>query len=119
MNADDTSFDMHPSDDPRTIKSVLPGLSLKTDMPSVLMHHSPVGAQYAMAKGIDLMLSGHTHAGQVFLFTLFNEVAFSLNRGLHQQGTTQVFVAQGAGTYMLRMRLGTSNEINLLRLMPN
>ncbi len=34
MNADDTSFDMHPSDDPRTIKSVLPGLSLKTDMPA-------------------------------------------------------------------------------------
>lgn len=119
MNADDSSFEMHPSDDPRTIKSVLAGLSLKTDLPSVLMHHSPVGAQYVTEKGIDLMLSGHTHAGQVFPFTLFNEVAFPFNRGLYQQDITQVFVSQGAGSYMLRVRLGTSNEINLLRLVAS
>jgi len=119
MNADDSSFEMHPSDDPRTIKSVLAGLSLKTDLPSVLMHHSPVGAQYVTEKGIDLMLSGRTHAGQAFPFTLFNEVAFPFNRGLYQQDITHVFVSQGAGSYMLRVLLGTSNEINLLRLVAS
>ncbi|ABR47954.1 metallophosphoesterase [Alkaliphilus metalliredigens QYMF] len=116
MNADEDTFDMHPSDDTRTIKSVLPSIPLKSDMPSVLMHHSPVGVQYAATAGIDLMVSGHTHAGQVFPFTLFNEITFPFNKGLHQHDKTKVFVSQGAGTYMLRARLGTSNEINMLRL---
>ncbi len=118
MNPDEDTFDMHPSDDRRTIKSVLASLSLKTDMPSVLMHHSPVGTRYAAGKGIDLMLSGHTHAGQVFPFTLFASLVFPFNQGLHRQGETQVFVSPGAGTFMARGRLGTSNQLSLLRLTP-
>jgi predicted MPP superfamily phosphohydrolase len=116
MNPDENTFDMHPSEDTRTIKSVLPGLELADDKPSVLMHHSPVGAQYAAAKGIDLMVSGHTHAGQMFPGTLFAPFIFPYSEGLHQEGKMQVFVSQGAGTFGPRMRLGTSNEINLIRL---
>lgn len=118
MNADEDTFDMHPSDDARTIRSVLPGLASRNGPPSVLMHHSPVGASYAAEQGIDLMVSGHTHAGQVFPFTLLSGLAFPFNRGLHYEGATAVFVSQGAGTFMSRARLGTSNEINLLRLVP-
>ena len=118
MNADEDTFDMHPSDDRRTIKSVLASLPLKADLPPVLMHHSPAGARYAAAKGIALVLSGHTHAGQVFPATLFAALVFPFNRGLHREGETQVFVSQGAGTFMPRVRLGTSNELNLLRLTP-
>jgi predicted MPP superfamily phosphohydrolase len=118
MSADETTFDMHPSDDARTIKSTLESLTLKPDMPTLLMHHSPVGAKYAEAKGVDLMLSGHTHAGQVFPFTLLGGILFPFNRGLYREGKLQVFVTQGAGTYMLRSRLGSSNEISMLRLMP-
>ncbi len=66
MNADEDTFDLHPSDDSRTIKSVLASLHLKDGMPSVLLHHSPAGAQYAAANGIDLMIAGHTHGGQFF-----------------------------------------------------
>jgi hypothetical protein len=118
MNADEDAFDMHPSDDTRTIKSVLPGLPLKRDLPSVLMHHSPVGATYVSAAGVGLMVSGHTHAGQLFPASLFAALFIPFDRGLHQQGGTKVFVSQGAGTFLTRVRLGTSNEINLLRLMP-
>jgi predicted MPP superfamily phosphohydrolase len=116
MNADESAFDMHPSDDTRTI--VLSSLALKSDLPTVLIHHSPVGVQYAEAAGIDLVVSGHTHAGQLIPATLFAGWIFPFNRGLHQQGGTQVFVSQGAGTFLTRVRLGTSNEINLLRLTP-
>ena len=118
MNADEDTFDMHPSDDKRTIKSVLAGLSVKSDVPSVLIHHSPVGARYVAAKGIGLMVSGHTHAGQVFPITLFARWVFPFNRGLHQEGATAVFVSQGAGTFMPRVRLGSSNELSLLHLKP-
>lgn len=119
MNADEDTFNMHPSDDTRTIKSVLQNLPLKQSLPSVLMHHSPVGAQYAGAAGIGLMLSGHTHAGQFFPGTLFAAMIFPFNRGMNQQRATKVFVSRGAGTFLTRVRLGTSNEINFLRLMPN
>jgi predicted MPP superfamily phosphohydrolase len=120
MNADENAFDMHPSSDTRTIKSTLANLlALKPDMPMLLMHHSPVGAKYAEAKGVDLMLSGHTHAGQVFPFTLLANIIFQFNHGLYQEDKMQVFVTEGAGTYMVRSRFGSSNEINLLRLMPN
>ncbi len=118
MNADEDTFDMHPSDDTRTIKSVLPSLPLKTELPSVLMHHSPVGTKYVATAGIDLMVSGHTHAGQVFPASLFAALIFPFDRGLHEQGGTKVFVSQGAGTFLARVRLGTSNELNLLRLVP-
>jgi predicted MPP superfamily phosphohydrolase len=116
MNPDENTFDMHPSEDKRTIKDVLPTIPLTDDQPSVLMHHSPVGVRYVAAKGIDLMLSGHTHAGQMFPGTLLASVFFPFIKGRYQEGNTKVFVSQGAGTYGPRMRLGSANEINLIRL---
>ena len=118
MNADEDTFELHPSDDSRTIKSVLASLHLKDGMPSVLLHHSPAGAQHAAANGIDLMIAGHTHGGQFFPGTLVATAVFPFTHGLYHRGPLQVFVSQGAGTYMSRVRLGTSNEMNLLRLRP-
>lgn len=118
LNADEDTFDLHPSDDPRTVKSVLAELPLASGAPSVLMQHSPAGAQYVAAKGIGLMISGHTHGGQVFPATLIAELVFRFSRGLHREDSTAVFVSQGAGTFVARARLGSSNEINLLRLEP-
>jgi predicted MPP superfamily phosphohydrolase len=118
MNADEDTFDLHPSDDSRTVKSVLASLHLKEGMPSVLLQHSPAGAQFAAAKGIDLMIAGHTHGGQFFPGTLVATTVFPYTHGLYHRGALQIFVSQGAGTYMSRVRLGTSNELNILRLRP-
>ena len=116
MNADEDTFDLHPSDEPRTIKSVLTSLHLKEGMPSVLLQHSPAGAQYAAAKGIDLMIAGHTHGGQFFPGTLVATTICPFTHGLYHRGSLQIFVSRGAGTYMSRVRLGSSNELNILRL---
>ena len=118
LNADEDTFDLHPSDDSRTIRSVLASLHLKNGVPSVLLHHSPAGAQYAAANGIDLIIAGHTHGGQFFPGTLVATAIFPFTHGLYHRGPLQVFVSQGAGTYMSRVRLGTANELNLLRLRP-
>jgi predicted MPP superfamily phosphohydrolase len=116
MNPDENTFDMHPSKDKRTVKNVLQTIPLKDDQPSVLVHHSPVGVRYASAKGIELMLSGHTHAGQMFPGTLLASLVFPFTKGLYKEGSTKVFVSQGAGTFGPRIRLGSTNEINLIRL---
>jgi predicted MPP superfamily phosphohydrolase len=117
MNADENTFDMH-AVNKLTIKEELPKIFLDRNLPVVLMHHSPVGLDYVVKAGVDLMLSGHTHAGQMFPATLINNFLFPLNKGLHQIDGTAFFVSQGAGTYGPRIRLGSSNEINLIRLTP-
>jgi uncharacterized protein len=118
MNADEEAVDLHPSADPRTIKATLQNLALAPGIPSVLLHHSPVGVAYAEAAGFDLMLSGHTHGGQFFPGTLLAALIFPFNDGLYRQGKLQVFVTAGAGTFLQRFRLWSSNEIVLLRLVP-
>lgn len=118
MKPDDQTFDMHPSKDKRTIQGTLVSMTLNPAFPTVLMHHSPVGASYAASAGVDLMVAGHTHGGQLFPATLIAAAMFPFNHGLYREGSLQVFVSRGAGTFLQRVRLGSVNEINLLRLRP-
>jgi predicted MPP superfamily phosphohydrolase len=99
-----------------TIKEELPKIPFLEEKPVVLMHHSPVGLEYVTARGVELMLTGHIHAGQAFPATLFTPLLFPLNKGLYKRDNTYFFVSQGAGTFGPRIRLGTSNEIYLIRL---
>lgn len=117
MNADEDTFDMHPVGD-RTIKYELPQITKTDDLPIVLLHHSPVGLEYVADYGTQLMLAGHTHAGQVFPGTLLAPLIFRLNQGLYKHEDMQVFVSPGAGTFMMRMRLGSQNRIHQITLRP-
>lgn len=121
MKADDKTVDLHPSDDKETIKSALEEMTLDPTLPSVFVHHSPAGVNYMSEKGASLaslVLSGHTHAGQVFPGTILSRLFFDFNSGLKKFDDTQVLVSQGAGTFLTPMRSGSRNEINLLRLVP-
>jgi predicted MPP superfamily phosphohydrolase len=118
MKADDHTFDMHPAKDQRTIAATLAALPHNRALPTILLHHSPVGLQYAEAAGVNLMLAGHTHGGQLFPATLFAALIFPYNHGLYQHGKMQVFVSQGVGTFLQRIRLGSANQLDLLRLHP-
>jgi len=118
MNADEDVFDLHPSDDKQTIKRLLPTLKIATDRPSILIHHSAVGLPYVHEAGVDLYIAGHTHAGgQVFPATLIGcGFFFTYCRGFYDYKDTKIFVSPGVGTFILPMRVGTNNEITLLRL---
>ena len=118
MNADDEAFDMHAAEGKNTIARVLPTIPARDDAPLFLLHHSPVGLEYIAAHGTDLMFTGHTHAGQVFPGTLFAPLIFRLNAGLYQVDGMQAYVSQGAGTFGPRMRLGSTNELDVLKLHP-
>jgi predicted MPP superfamily phosphohydrolase len=118
MSADLKTYDMHRVNY-LTIEEELPKIPIDPERPVVLMHHSPVGLDYVSVNGIDLMVAGHTHAGQVFPATLFARFLFPLSKGLHERNGTKFYVSQGAGTFGPRMRLGSSNEIDLIRLTPN
>ena len=115
MNADEDYFDMHGINE-LTMKEILPSIDISPDMPAILMHHSPVGLKYAEKHGVTLMFSGHTHGGQIFPMTVIIKLFFPYSRGLYLYKGMVLYVSQGAGTYGPPMRLGTKNEITLIRL---
>ena len=116
--ADEGKVNMHATGKGPTIKSVMESMPLNDKKPSVLLHHSPDGIQYAEKRGIDLYLSGHTHAGQIFPITLVAGLIFDYNKGLHHFKNTRIFVSQGAGTFGPPMRVGTKSEITVVTLKP-
>ncbi len=117
MNADRETYDAHIVND-LTIKEELPKIVRDNNKPTVVVHHSPVGMQYVADGGADLMLSGHTHAGQFFPGTAIIRYRFPLSKGQHQIDETTLLVSQGAGTFGPWMRLGTFNEVQVINLVP-
>ena len=118
MAPDSNTAGMHDPSRKETMKSVLPQINIKPDKPSVLLHHSPDGIEFANKAGIDVYLAGHTHAGQLFPVNFVNDLIFKYNRGLNDYRGTRIFVSPGAGTFGPPMRVGTSSEINLIKLVP-
>jgi hypothetical protein len=116
MKADEGSRNMHAARQSTTIENVLAKLPIDDKMPSILLHHSPDGIQYANQHGIDLYLAGHTHAGQLFPFKYLVNLAYKYNKGYYDINGTQLFVSQGSGTFGPPMRVGTKSEIILLTL---
>ena len=67
-------------------------------------------------KECDLMLSGHTHNGQIFPFNFFVRMQFKFKYGLYDSNNSKLYVSSGSGTWGPKMRLGTFNEIILIHL---
>lgn len=117
MNADRTTFDAHRVND-LTVEEELPKIARDRMRPVLLAHHTPKGFHYAAQGGVDLMLSGHTHNGQVFPGMLFTTLLFPQNCGRYAEGAATLLVSQGAGTFGPWMRLGSFNELQFIRLIP-
>ena len=64
----------------------------------------------------DLMLSGHTHNGQIFPFNLIVKLKFRYIYGLYKNKLSNLYVSSGSGCWGPRIRIGSSNEIVNLRL---
>lgn len=82
----------------------------------LLLAHQPQIAEAAAAAGFDVQLSGHTHAGQFFPWTLVVRFVHRHYAGLGKCGRMWVYVSPGTGTWGPPVRLGTVPEITLLRL---
>lgn len=81
------------------------------DHASILLYHRPAGLEAAAKAGVRLMLSGHTHQGQIVPFNFLVGRAFTRWRGLHRLDGTTLYVSPGTGTWGPVLRLGSRNEI--------
>ncbi len=81
---------------------------------TVLLAHSPDRelVEAAAARGIGLVLSGHTHGGQLWPFHALVRLAYPDLAGRHRVGaTTTLVVSRGTGRWGPPMRLGAPAEI--------
>lgn len=91
----------------------------KADEMKLILAHNPIILRRAVRAGVDLVLSGHTHGGQVNLRPERNgstKARRRLLKGLVRQGETQIYVSRGLGTVVLPVRFGCPPEVSLLEL---
>lgn len=84
---------------------------------SLLLAHQPRSVDAAAAVDVGLVLSGHTHGGQIWPWNYVVPLQQPYVKGLHRHGPrTQIYVSQGTGFWGPPMRLGTANEITAIEL---
>ena len=78
---------------------------------TILLSHSPWQAESAAAARVGLMLSGHTHNGQVWPFNYLVATRYPFISGRYNVAGMAMIVSRGAGTWGPRMRLWQPSEI--------
>ncbi len=104
--------------DGREFREVLARSQIDGSRASILLNHQPSQLAIPQEAGISLQLSGHTHGGQFWPWSLlvgriFGPFAYGLNR----LATLQVITSSGVGTWGPPMRVATRSEIVLVRFM--
>jgi predicted MPP superfamily phosphohydrolase len=83
----------------------------------LLSHQAPRRLMdQARALGVDLVISGHTHGGQVYPGHLLAAAMQPWLAGLHRCGPMWIYVSRGAGFWGPMLRIGAPSEIAVLRL---
>jgi hypothetical protein len=85
--------------------------------PVLLLAHDPGSFPEAVAAGVALTLSGHTHGGQIGVRNAnLARLAFARAAGLFREGDSALYVNRGIGTTGPPVRVGMWPEIALLTL---
>jgi uncharacterized protein len=87
------------------------------DLPVLLLAHQPKQIGAAVAHGVDLQISGHTHGGQIWPFHLLVRIDQPVVQGLSRHGArTQLYTSRGTGFWGPPLRIFAPSEITLLTL---
>lgn len=78
---------------------------------TILLSHTPWEAEMAAKNGVALMLSGHTHGGQIWPFGYLVRTRYPLLAGRYEVDGMTAIVCRGTGTWGPRMRLWHPGEI--------
>ena len=102
--------------DPKDLQVLLANAHIDRTRASILLSHRPSNLGVAEAAGVSLQLSGHTHSGQFWPWSLlvrriFGPFAYGLNR----QGSLQVVTSSGIGTWGPPLRVATRSELVVIR----
>ena len=100
------------------VGKVLPKIKRTKKKFQVLLYHKPLGYLAAQRSGVDLMLSGHTHAGQFFPLHVIVRMMFKYPWGTHKIENMIFHTSPGSETFIWPLRLGSTNELTHIKLIP-
>ncbi|PEI98456.1 metallophosphoesterase [Bacillus pseudomycoides] len=80
-------------------------------LPVIAMDHQPFALKQAEESGVDLLLSGHTHRGQMAPNHLITRRMYELDWGYVQKGVFHAIVSSGFGFWGPPLRLGSRSEV--------
>ncbi len=87
------------------------------ELPVLLLAHQPKQITQAVAAGVDLQISGHTHGGQIWPFHYLVRLDQPVVQGLSGHGErTQLYTSRGTGFWGPPFRIFAPSEISLLTL---
>jgi len=89
---------------------------LDRSKPLLFLSHQPQGFDEITAAGSGLVLSGHTHKGQIFPFGPLERHMFKYFYGLYKAGGFIIYVTSGAGAWGPPLRLFADSELPLFTL---
>ena len=97
------------SDAPAAVEAALKGRP--EGLPTILLSHQPLGVDEAARGGVGLMISGHTHGGQIPPFQILTGLAYGYLSGAYEVDKMTLYVNRGAGFWGPPMRLFADPEI--------
>jgi uncharacterized protein len=102
-------------------RAELSDLMKKTDLtkPVILLEHQPYDFDIALKNGVDLILSGHTHRGQIAPMNLITNMIYENDWGYLKKGKLQSIVSSGYGFWGTPIRIGTQSEIVQIKVTFN
>jgi predicted MPP superfamily phosphohydrolase len=87
------------------------------DLPVLLLAHQPKQIADAVAHGVDLQISGHTHGGQMWPFNFLVRLDQPTVAGLSRHGErTRLYTSRGTGFWGPPFRIFAPSEITVLTL---
>jgi uncharacterized protein len=85
--------------------------NLTSDKPVIMMDHQPAEIKQAEKSGVDLLLSGHTHRGQMAPNHLVTKKMYDLDWGYQTFNQLHAIVSSGFGFWGPPIRIGSRSEI--------
>lgn len=91
-------------------------MKLPQDKFTILLNHRPV-VNTKLSGLVDLQLSGHTHKGQIFPFSLITHIIYPVTEGkLTDVSGTKLYVSPGTGTWGPPVRFLSTSCITIIEL---
>lgn len=85
--------------------------------PVIMLDHQPANLK-EYGSDVDLILSGHTHKGQLFPANLITNAMYTVDYGHYQkeEKSPQMIVTSGIGTWGPPLRIGSDNELAVIHI---
>ncbi len=107
----------HTTESQEGLKNTLDTLTLVQEDPIILLKHKPTLYTTLKEYPVDLVVSGHTHHGQMWPFSLITRSLYGrFSYGMTRLGMLTAITTSGVGTWGPPQRIGTRSEIVVIEI---